>query len=318
VRIVFFGTPDSAVVSFEALIDAGHDVAGVVTQPDRPSGRSRKEQPPPLKIAAQRRSIAVAQPARPRLDDLQQLEQGSPAEAYVVVAYGRLLGSAILAQPPKGAINLHFSLLPRYRGAAPVQWALASGESLTGVTTMQMNERLDEGDILLQRELVILDGEHAPSLERRLSVIGAEVLVQTLSRMAAGTLVGRPQQHEHATFAPRISARDGLLDLRMTAVEIEGRVRGFDPWPGAWIVHKGRRMRLARARALGQRDEDAGSPGRVAGQVPEGILLVCGQGSLLLVEQIQPEGRRTMSSRDAVHGRHIEPGDQVELVAHER
>lgn len=315
-RIVFFGTPEAAVVSLEALLDVGHDVAGVVTQPDRPSGRSGKPQPTPLKLAALERSIDVVQPTLPRAADLSQALQRIAPELLVVVAYGRILGPAILDMAPRGAVNLHFSLLPKYRGAAPVQWALARGEQLTGVTTMQMNERLDEGDILLQRELPILPGEHAPSLERRLSELGAELLVQTIARLEAGTLVARRQEHGDATLAPRLSAKDGRVDLSMTALEIEGRIRGFDPWPGVWVALQGRRIRIVRARALEQQDADGRPPGRVAEHLPQGTVLVCGGGSLLLIEQVQPEGRRTMSSQEALHGRHIEPGDQLEVVAH--
>lgn len=313
-RIVFLGTPEAAVPSLVALADAGHQVPLAVTRPDKPAGRSRQPQAPALKRAALGHGIRVEQPAAVRDAAFRELVLASEPELLVVVAYGRILPPEILDLPRLGAINVHFSLLPKYRGAAPVQWALVRGEHNTGVTTMQMSERLDEGGVLLQRELPIEHGEHAPELERRLARLGAEVLLETVARLGAGSLTPRPQVESGATLAPRLSAADGEVDLRLTARELEGRVRGFDPWPGVWVRRQRKRMRIVEARALEGRSA-SGPPGRVLELRPEGLVLACGDGSLLLVARVQIEGRRSMPAADAVHGRQILPGDQLEQAS---
>ena len=283
-KIVFLGTPAMAVPSLESLVRAGHDLVQVVTRADRPLGRS----------ASFVEGLSALAP-----------------ELLVVVAYGRILPRAVLDVAPHGAINVHFSLLPNYRGAAPVQWALARGEATTGVTTMQIDEGLDEGDVLLRRECAIEPGEHAPSLNRRLSALGAELLVETVERLAAGSLTPEPQEHDAATFAPLLTAADGAVDPgALQASEIAGRIRGFDPWPGVWLERAGKRLRLIDADERSGRDERA-EPGTLL-ELDEGALpLVCAGGTLLFLTEVQPEGRRVMPVADAVNGRQLAPGDRL-------
>jgi methionyl-tRNA formyltransferase len=316
VRLVFLGTPQAAVSSFHALIDAGHDVPLVVTQPDRPAGRSRRPVAPPVKQAALERGSRVFQPAKVRNRAFrEELATASP-DLLVVVAYGRILPGPVLRLAARGAVNVHFSLLPAYRGAAPVQWALARGEERTGVTTMMMNERMDEGDILLQREVPIEAGEHAPRLEARLAGVGAELLLETLAGIEAGKVVPRPQRHERATLAPLLSRPDGEIGPGLSASEIEGRVRGFDPWPGVWLRRSGRRLRIVEARALAGAGESEPA-GTITELAPEGLIMICGGGTRLLLTRVQPEGRRVLTARDAVNGRQLQPGDRLEAAAQE-
>jgi methionyl-tRNA formyltransferase len=309
VKIVFLGTPAMAVPSLESLVRAGHDIVQVVTRADRPLGRSARLQPPPVKQAALSLELPVLQPKRVRsaafVDGLAALVP----DLLVVVAYGRILPRAVLDVAPHGAINVHFSLLPKYRGAAPVQWALAQGETATGVTTMQIDEGLDEGDVLLRRECAIEAGEHAPSLSRRLSALGAELLVETVERL--GSLTPEPQDHDAASFAPLLSAADGAVDPgALTASEIAGRIRGFDPWPGVWLERAGKRLRLIEAVARG-RTNDLAEPGTLL-PLDEGALpLVCAGSTLLFVTDVQPEGKRAMPVADAVNGRQLAPGDRL-------
>jgi methionyl-tRNA formyltransferase len=311
VRIVFLGTPRVAVASLQALVHAGHDVPLVVTRPDRPHGRSGRPQPPPVKRAAVEGGLAVHQPTKVKNRAfLDELGRHRP-DVLVVVAYGRILTRAVLELAPAGAINVHFSLLPKFRGAAPVQWTLAHGERTAGVTTMQVEEALDAGDILLQREVPIEPGEHAPALQERLAGTGAELLVRTLGRLEAGSLEPRPQDHARATLAPMLTAADGNVDLEVLgAREIEGRVRGFDPWPGVWVDRAGRRLRLVEATDAGRVDPEA-APGQVLGLEGEGLMLACADRTLLRVTAVQPEGRRVMTARDAVNGRQVAPGDRL-------
>jgi methionyl-tRNA formyltransferase len=307
VRVVFFGTPQVAVPSLEALASAGHELPLVITQPDRPSGRSRRPTAPPVKQAAQALDIEVRQPTRlgeaAFLDGIRELAP----DFLAVVAFGRILRKRLLELPRRGAVNVHFSLLPKYRGAAPVQWALARGERTTGVTTMRIDEGLDEGDLLLQEAVPIENGERAPALQSRLAEIGARLLVETLERLEQGTLQGRPQDHDRATHAPILSVSDGDADPAWSAAEMEGRIRGFDPWPGLWLRRKGRRVRILDGRAL---DEKSPEPsGTVIGSGDHGACLVCGAGTVLQLLRVQVEGGRPMSVREARNGRQILPGD---------
>lgn len=313
-RIVFFGTPRVAVPSLEALVSAGHALMLVVTQPDRPVGRSRRPSRGPVKRAAERLGLELRQPTKLRRGPFVEELAGLSPELLVVVGYGRIFPGPMLQLAPRGAVNVHFSMLPKYRGAAPVQWALANGEPTTGVTTMQISEKLDEGDVLLQREVLIEPGEHTPALADRLAAIGAELLLSTLDRLEAGTLEPSPQDDTAASLAPQLSREDGRVCLGLDARAVEGRIRGFDPWPGVWVSRGGRRLRLVRASAL-ERVAGGEPPGRIVA-LEDGVLaLVCGGGSLLGLERIQPEGRRELSVGDAVNGRQIAPGDLLETPA---
>ncbi len=310
-RLVFLGTPDAAVPSLQALVQAGHDVGLVVTRPDRPVGRSSRLRPPAVKVAAEAAGLQVFQPEKARGSAFRERVELAAPDAFAVVAYGKILGRKVLELPRHGAVNLHFSLLPRYRGAAPVQWALARGETVTGVSTMLINERMDEGDVLLQREVAIEQGEHTPQLEQRLSTIGASLLLETLARLEGGTIERRPQDPALATYAPMLSPEDGELDPQLEAAEIEGRVRGFDPWPGVWAGRGDRRLRLVDARRLHGRTCTE-PPGTLVELVEEGLVMACAGGTALLIRSVQPAGRRAVGARDAVNGRHLQVGERLE------
>jgi methionyl-tRNA formyltransferase len=243
------------------------------------------------------------------------LVRGPRPDLLVVVAYGRILPSGVLEAGAGGAVNVHFSLLPKYRGAAPVQWALVNREPVTGVTTMRITEGLDEGPILLQSAVAIERGEHTPALTGRLAVLGAGLLLRTLERLAAGTVRPVPQDPGEASYAPLLRVADGFADFRRTARELEGRIRGLDPWPGVWAWRQGRRIRLVEGEARepeGDGSNHAVEEGAVLGLKDGAVLVSCGYGSLLAVRTLQLEGRRPVSAREAWSGRQIAPGDRLE------
>ncbi len=312
-RIVFLGTPVSAVPSLRALIDAGHDVPLVVTQPDRPRGRSSHLIAPPVKVFAAAQGIESMQPTRVRTPEFPKLLAERAPELLVVVAYGRILTAAVLAVAQNGAINLHFSLLPRYRGAAPVQWAIANGECTTGVTTMRMNERLDEGDILLQQELAIGPEEHAPELQARLAQAGAELLIRTIDSLSRAALASRAQDSSSATYAPRLTGGDGRIDPVLPAALIARKIRGFDPWPGVWMRCRGKNLRLVAATVFDGRT--AAAPGEIVAASADGLVVAAGESTALLVRRLQFEGRRVVDGQDAIHGRQLEIGDRLAAIA---
>ena len=309
-RVVFLGTPRTAVPSLEALLADGHDVRLVVTRPDRPAGRSKTPVPPPVKVRAAEAGIEVLQPEKVRDRAFLAAIEGARPDVIAVVAYGRILTRPVLDAAPHGAINVHFSLLPRYRGAAPVAWALAHGEERTGVTTFRLDEGLDTGDVLLVRETAIEPREHAPALLERLARLGADLLVETLRGCAAGSIVPRAQEHGLATSAPALTRSDGAWDPGWDARTVEGRVRGLDPWPGVWASVRDKRIRIVAARlATGTTERD---PGFVLGLDGEDLTVAAGRGGIVAVSRVQPEGRRAMSAREAVSGRRILPGDRLE------
>jgi methionyl-tRNA formyltransferase len=308
VRVVFLGTPEAAVPSLEALVAARHDVRLAIANPDRPRGRSGAPVSPPVKRTAAALGIATHQPTRVRDRAFAEALAAAEPDVLVVVAYGRILPASVLELAPHGAINVHFSLLPRLRGAAPVQWAIARGDRVTGVTTMQIARELDAGDILAQREVAIEAGEHAPALGARLARHGAELLVETLAALARGDLRPRAQDPSAATSAPILRAPDGAYDPCWSAAELEGRVRGFDPWPGVWMRVGGRRLRITSAAAVPGETSEA--PGTIA--VRDHVVYVaCARGTLARIDAVQPEGRRAMDAASAVRGRYIGPGDRA-------
>lgn len=308
-RIVFLGTPEAAVPSLEHLVGAGHELPLVVTQPDRPAGRSRRPVAPPVKRVAQDHGIQICQPEKIRTRSFRESIAALDPDLLAVVAYGRILSRRLLDTPRLGTVNVHFSLLPDYRGAAPVQWALADGRRETGVTTMLLDERMDEGDLLLQRTVPIHPGEHAPALEERMARLGAGLLIETVEGLEAGTITPRPQDHSAATYARSLTRSDGEIDPGLAAAAIAGRVRGFDPWPGAWVRTGNRRLRIVEARALGGRGDDP--PGTVVELTADGLIVACGSGSRLLLVRAQPEGRKPQGARDLVNGRQLQPGDRL-------
>jgi methionyl-tRNA formyltransferase len=293
-RIVFLGSGAFAGPAFEALLDRGHDVAALVTQPDRAKGRGRAMTPPPLKPLAESRGVAVLQPARIRHPEAVELLRGLRPEILVVVAYGQILPKPVLELAPRGAVNVHASLLPRYRGAAPIQWAIVGGEPETGVTTMLLDEGLDTGPILLQRATPMEPGETARTLEPRLARLGAELLIETLAGLESGSLGPTPQDAARATLAPIIQKDDGRIDWRLPATDIARRVRGFDPWPGTWTFYAGRLVKVLEAAAVEGTAE--AEPGQIVEVRTDNLRVACGGGSLLELRQLQPESRRPMSA----------------------
>ena len=286
-RIVFFGTPEFAVPSLDTLRRGGHEVSAVVTQPDRPHGRSRsKLVAPPVKDAAVAAGLDVLQPERPVGDLFAATLRHTGADLGVVVAYGHILRPDILSIPTRGMINVHASLLPRYRGAAPIAWAIICGERETGITTFQMDAGMDTGPLLLQRPTPIGPEETAGELAERLAVLGAEVLLETLDRL--DSLTPRAQESQAATLAPRLRKEDGLLDWTQPAATLAARVRGLNPWPGATTVAPGGRLLIWRARAIVGR----GEPGVLT--AVEGRLVVGTGAGLLEPLEVQPENRRAM------------------------
>jgi methionyl-tRNA formyltransferase len=309
------GTPETAVPTLRACVEAGHEVSAVWTQPDRPAGRGGKLKAPPVKEYAESRGIPVHQPAKIKTDEARALFESHGAEVAVVVAYGRILPPSFLKTPRRGCINVHFSLLPKYRGAAPVNWAIIRGERETGVTTMLMDEGLDTGPVLLQSSTPVGEDETAPQLLARLAEVGADLLVETLGRL--DELEPQPQRDEEATLAPMLRREDGLIDWGLGAAEVARRVRGFQPWPSAYTTFMGRRLIIWRAEPAGTAAKDAGDPnhaGRVrAGEVvalgEDEIIVACGDGQRLRVSELQLEGRQRMRARDFVNGMRVMGGE---------
>jgi methionyl-tRNA formyltransferase len=305
-RLAFLGTPQFAVPCLEACIAAGHEVAAVYTQPDRPKGRGQEVAVSPVKEAALRLGLAVRQPERVRQPEVVAELAGLRPDAMVVVGYGQIIPQSIIDIPPLGIINVHASLLPKYRGAAPIQWAIANGERVTGVTTMLINAGLDTGDMLLKAETEIGEEETALELAPRLARMGADLLVRTLDGLAAGTITPVPQNHAEATLAPILKKEDGLIDWRNPAASIFNRARGFLPWPGAWTWFRRQRFNIWRCRP-------AQGPHREAGTLfGEGrrLMAACGAGTLELIE-VQLEGRKRVSGEAFLNGHRLEENERL-------
>jgi methionyl-tRNA formyltransferase len=305
-RIVFMGTPEAAVPSLRRLLTDGHEVVAVWTQPDKPAGRGDKMHSPSIKEFARKHGLPIEQPPKIRIEQAKDLFASYNADVAVVVAYGRILPPEFLRAPRRGCINLHFSLLPLYRGAAPANWAIVNGEVKTGVTTMFIEEELDSGPILLQRETMIGEAETAPELMQRLSGVGADLLGETLAQLDA--LTPRPQHDQDATFAPLLRKQDGLIDWASNAATIERCVRGFQPWPSAYTRHKAHRLIIWKASA------EASSLDAREGEVifahGDDLVVKCGTETALRLTEVQPEAKRRMSVRDFLNGTHLKVGDR--------
>jgi len=307
-KTVFLGTPAFAVPSLEALAQAGHEILAVFTQPDRPSGRGGQMSAPPVKRRALEMGLAVYQPERIRRPETVGLIASLRPEIMVVVGYGQIIPQSILDIPPHGIVNVHASLLPRYRGAAPIQWAIANGETRTGVTTMRIDAGLDTGDILLQAETEIGPLETAPELSERLARMGAGLLIETLAGLERGSITPVKQNPELATYAPILKKEDGLLDWRRSAAEIHNRVRGFAPWPGAYTRFRGRGLQILRTRPSPVRIPAA--PGSLHLRKPA-LLACCGQGETIEFVELQPEGRKPMAASDFLNGYRVAENEQL-------
>lgn len=314
-RIVFMGTPESAVPSLRRCLDDGYEVVAVWTQPDKPAGRGNKVSLSPVKEFAISQGLAVHQPGRIKTDEARRLFASHDADVAVVVAYGRILPAEFLRAPRMGCINVHFSLLPKYRGAAPVNWAIVNGEKRTGITTMFIEEELDSGPILLQRETEIGAEETAPQLMGRLAAMGAELLSETLSQLK--TITPQAQRDEEATLAPLLGREDGLIDWSMDAFAIERRVRGFQPWPNAYTFHSSRRLIVWRAAAEKIEGISAGDQpntkllGTIIAASGSDLVLACGGNSALRLVEVQPEGARRMTTPEFLNGARIQAGETM-------
>jgi len=303
-RIVFFGTPPFAVPALRACLELG-EVVAVVTQPDRPRGRGQHLSPPAVKEEAERAGVPVLQPPRLKGTDFADRLSALRPDLGMVAAYGRILPPEVLAAPRLGCVNVHASLLPRWRGAAPIQWAIASGDAETGVCLMQMEAGLDTGPVLAVRRTPILPTDTSETLHARLAELGGELVRQELPRLLAGALTPRPQPSEGVTLARMVEKEDGRIDWTRPAIELERRVRAFDPWPGLWTDVRGDRLRIWRAEVA----PGAGAPGTVL-TASGGVLEVAtGERALRLLE-LQPEGRRRMSAAEFLSGHRLAPGDR--------
>ncbi len=308
--IVFCGTPQFAVPTLEALAREGFRIPLVVTQPDRPVGRAQELTAPAVKKSALALGLPVIQPEKIKTNEgfKSQLTQITP-QAIVVVGYGRIIPKWMIDLPPLGNINLHASLLPKYRGAAPIQWAIALGETVTGNTTMRIDEGLDTGDILMQEELMIDPQETAVTLAPKLAERGARPMVYTLRALESGKIQPIPQDHSKATLAPILKKEDGLIDFQRTAAEIYNRLRGFQPWPGIYTTFRGKNLLIHAARPL-----PGGGPKLVPGELRNetGRFIVgAGGGSALEVVELQLEGKKRMSARDFLHGYQLKPDERL-------
>ncbi|MGC2248636.1 MAG: methionyl-tRNA formyltransferase [Terriglobales bacterium] len=307
--LVFCGTPQFAVPTLDALAAAGHSVPLVVTQPDRPRGRGMEMAASPVKEAATWLGIRVLQPAaiKNNAEFRTQLETLHP-DAIIVVGYGRIIPQWMIDLPRFGNLNLHASLLPTYRGAAPIQWAIANGETVTGVTTMRINAGLDTGDILMQRETAISSDDTAETLAPKLASVGADLMVETLRGLESGRVKPTPQDHSLATLAPILTKEDGRMDFSRTASAQFNRMRGFRPWPGAFTTFKAKNLQVHRAEPL--QIADRLPPGAIA---VEGIRLLvgCGDGTGLNLIEVQLDGKRRMTAQEFINGYRPKPGDRL-------
>lgn len=303
-KAVFLGTPHFAVPTLEAMVRAGHDVQCVYTQPDRPKGRGQELALSPVKEAALRLGIEVRQPERVRrcVEEMAALQ----SDLMVIVGYGQIIPQAIIDLPRHGIINVHASLLPKYRGAGPIQWSIAQGERVTGVTTMLINAGLDTGDMLLKAETAIGSEETALELGPRLADLGAALLIETLARLEAGTLARSPQDDSQATLAPILKREDGLIDWSQPAPVIHNRARGFLPWPGAWTTFRGQRFHIWRCR-LAEIDQPA-TPGTLFSHHKK-LYAACGAGSTLELLEVQTEGRKRVAADAFLNGQRLSGTD---------
>ncbi len=300
------GSPDFAVPSLEAIA-ARHDVALVVTQPDKPAGRGGAIAAPPVKRAAERLGLPIFQPPKVRPPEIAAALRATGAELGVVVAYGKILPPAVLTAFARGCINVHGSLLPAYRGAAPIQWAVLDGRATTGVTIMQLDEGMDTGPMLLVRDTPIDPSETAGDLFARLAPLGAAALVEAIDGLAAGTLAPQPQPSDGASHARMLTKADGAIDFQRDAAAVSAHIRGVDPWPGATATVRGQVVKLFGAVVRGARGGDAGVIAAIDG---DGAHVICGDGGVVVVRELQLPARKRMAARDLVNGHQLAVGDR--------
>ncbi len=301
-RILFMGTPDFAVASLRALVEAGHEICGVFTQPDKPKNRGHKMTPPPVKEYALTQNLPVYQPLKMKDGTALAIVQELKPELIVVAAYGRILPEDILQAAPYGAINVHSSILPRYRGAAPINWAILNGETVTGDTIMYMAKELDAGDIIRCAETAIDPDEDAQELTARLAELGAKTLVDVVADMSRGTVERTPQDHSRSTYAPMLDKTLSPMDFTRSAQALHNQVRGLIPWPCATMELQGKTVKVFRTQVG---EETAAAPGTVVAADKRGIAVACGDGRVLRITELQPEGGKRMAAAAYLAGHPI-------------
>ena len=305
--IVFMGTPATAAATLELLLQGPDRIVGVVTQPDRPKGRGQKTAPSPVRKIAESHGVPVVAPEKIRAPEFLDTLRNWRPEIIVVVAYGRILPKAILELAPRGCLNVHYSLLPKYRGAAPAAWTIINGESKAGVTTMRLVEKMDAGPVYLQETLAVVSGETTGSLQARLTPIGARLLMETLRQLKEGALQVREQDENAMTSAPMLKKEDGLIDWNQSALAIERRVRGLDPWPGAYTHIGNKLLKVHRAKVLPA--DGKGDPGEVVRAVVGGFCVATGAG-IIGLEEVQLENKRRLPGAEFIKGARIRTGDR--------
>lgn len=306
-KIIFMGTPEFAVPTLKAVVEAGHEVVGVYTQTDKAVGRKQIMTPPPVKVCATELGIPVFQPETLRDGEAEQNIRSLNPDAIVTVAYGKILPESILNIPKYGCINGHASLLPRHRGASPIQWVIVSGDKKTGITTMYMAKGIDTGDMLLKCETEIGEYETAGELHDRLSVMGASLMVETLEKLPRGEIIPEKQDDSLSTYAPIINKEMGFLTFDKPAVEIFNLIRGFNPWPAAYFMLDGKRIKVFASKVSGKTEKPAGTIVSSNGE----LTIACAEGTSLTLTEIQPEGSKRMSARDYLVGHPIAVGKAV-------
>lgn len=307
-KIVFMGTPDYAAAALEALAQAGHEITAVVTQPDKPKGRSGELLPPPVKVGAMKRGIPVIQPRRIKSPEAVEELCRFPADVYVVAAFGQILSQEILDIPPHGCLNIHASLLPRYRGASPIQHAILDGEKETGITIMQMDAGIDTGDILYQKPIPVEPGDNYETLHDKLSILGGEAIVEALLYLEQGRLVPRKQQEELSCYAPLIGKEMGRIDFGEGGEAVERKIRAMTPWPSAFTSYHGKKMKIWSAVPDMETDGSAYTPGEILRVDKESVTVAAGKGALRICE-VQLEGRKRMCIHDFLLGVRMRPGE---------
>lgn len=315
-KIIFMGTPDFAGQALKDLLESRHQVLAVFTQPDRPRGRGKKVSFTPVKEIALEAGLPVYQPKKIRDPEIIEKIKELDPDIIVVAAYGRILPVDILNLPRHGAINIHASLLPKYRGAAPIHWALINGEEKTGVTIMQMDEGMDTGDMLLKKEIIIDQAANTGDLFNQLALLGGQALLEALDAIEKGQLEGEKQNEDEATYAPMLAKEDEILDWQMPASDLVNKIRGMNPWPGVYTFFRNQRLKIHKAsladsyqvQVLSNIEENSVRPGLIAGFGQEGILLATGQGFILL-ESLQPAGKKAMDHTDFINGYQVHEGE---------
>ncbi|HEX4772417.1 MAG TPA: methionyl-tRNA formyltransferase [Bryobacteraceae bacterium] len=313
-RTVFLGTPEFAVPTLQALVAAGHEIVGVFTQPDRPKGRGNTLAQSPVKLAAIENAIPVFQPERIRRPENVERLRDSNAEIFVIVGYGQIIPQSVIDIPKHGILNVHASLLPKYRGAAPIQWAIANGESRTGITIMQIDAGLDTGDMLLKAETDIQPEETAPQLSARLAPMGATLLIEAIAGIEQGKIRREKQNDAEATLAPILKKEDGLIDWTRPAQVTFNRLRGFTPWPGAYITFRGEQLSILAARVQPPKEKQASEPGIVRCERRK-LFVSCGDGQLFEILELQLAGKKRVSAEAFLNGYKVADGERLGEVS---